>query len=74
MVASRGVPEDADPVVSVHERESVAARAYRERVARWQDLVRSNSRGVGGVYVPIRPDQDIETLLLTSWREAGVLR
>ena len=50
------------------------ARAYRERVARWQDLVRSNSRGVGGVYVPIRPDQDIETILLTSWREAGVLR
>ena len=31
VVASRGVPEDADPVVSVHERESVAARAYRER-------------------------------------------
>jgi sigma-B regulation protein RsbU (phosphoserine phosphatase) len=31
VVASRGVPEDADPAVSIHEADSVAARAYRER-------------------------------------------
>jgi uncharacterized protein (DUF58 family) len=50
------------------------ARAFRARVEEWRSLVRSNSRGVGAVYVPIDPDQDIETLLLTSWRDAGVLR
>lgn len=50
------------------------AQAFRDRVTHWQRLVRSNSRGVGGVYVPIDPTQDIEELLLTSWRDAGVLR
>lgn len=50
------------------------ARSYRERVSAWQDLVQAASRGVGGVYIPVRTDQDIEGLLLTSWRDAGVLR
>ena len=50
------------------------AQAFRDRVTAWQSLVRSNSRGVGGVYLPITPTDDIEALLLTSWREAGVLR
>ena len=50
------------------------ARSYRDRVAAWQDLVQAKSRGVGGVYIPVRTEQDIEGLLLTSWRDAGVLR
>jgi len=50
------------------------ARSYRDRVAAWQDLVQAKSRGVGGVYIPVRTDQEIEGLLLTSWRDAGVLR
>jgi len=50
------------------------ARSFRDRVALWQKMVRSNTRGVGGVYLPIRPDEDIEVMLLNSWRDAGVIR
>jgi uncharacterized protein (DUF58 family) len=49
-------------------------QAYRDRVVAWQDQVRSASQGIGGVFIPMTPAQDIEELLLTSWRTAGVLR
>jgi uncharacterized protein (DUF58 family) len=50
------------------------AKSFRDRVALWQKLVRSNTRGVGGVYLPIRAGEDIEVMLLNSWRSAGVIR
>lgn len=50
------------------------AKSFRDRVALWQKLVRSNTRGVGGVYLPIRAGEDIEVILLNSWRSAGVIR
>jgi uncharacterized protein (DUF58 family) len=47
---------------------------YAERVTAWQELVRSRTVGIGGAYIPMSPETDIENLLLTSWRENGVLR
>lgn len=47
---------------------------FEERVAAWQEVVRARTVGVGGAYLPIGPDTDIEELFLTSWRENGVLR
>lgn len=67
------VDREAGERLTVSVTEEIAL-AYRERVAEWQDAVRSASRGIGGIYVPIAAQGDIEKLLLTSWREAGVLR
>lgn len=50
------------------------ANAYRDRVETWRTAVSANTTGVGGVYLPVAADADIETLLLTAWRQAGVLR
>lgn len=48
--------------------------SYRERVARWRDEVKSAARGSGSTYLAVDARDDVEALLLRSWREAGVLR
>lgn len=48
--------------------------SYRERIARWRDEVMSAARGSGATYLAIDARDDVESLLLRSWREAGVLR
>jgi hypothetical protein len=47
---------------------------FAKRVSDWKEQVRSRTLGVGGAYIPLTPASDIEDLLLTSWRESGVLR
>jgi uncharacterized protein (DUF58 family) len=47
---------------------------FEDRVQAWQDDVRARTVGIGGSYVPMTPETDIESLLLTSWRESGALR
>lgn len=50
------------------------ADAYRRRVAAWRDEVARTTRGTGATYLGIDSREDIEALLLRSWRSAGVLR
>lgn len=50
------------------------ARSYRERVALWREDIRAAARATGSLYLAIDARDDIETLLLETWREAGVLR
>lgn len=47
---------------------------FADRVAAWQDQVKSRTIGVGGAYIAISPETDIEELIMKSWREAGVVR
>lgn len=48
--------------------------SYRERVARWREEVASAALGSGATYLAVDAEDDVEALLLKSWREAGVLR
>lgn len=50
------------------------AQSYRARVRLWRDRVKDAARGSGAVYLPVDSEDDIESLLLMAWREAGVLR
>lgn len=50
------------------------AQSYRARVRLWRDGVMDAARGSGAVYLPVDSRDDIESLLLMTWREAGVLR
>lgn len=50
------------------------ARSYRSRVDLWREEVMRAARGTGARYLPVDAVDDIEDLLLKSWREAGVLR
>ena len=50
------------------------ARDYRDRVRAWRDDVARTARGSGATYVPVDASDDVETLLLQTWRTAGVLR
>lgn len=50
------------------------ADSYRNRIRSWRDEVAATARGTGASYVAVDSRQDIETLLLQSWRNAGVLR
>jgi len=50
------------------------AGAYRDRVRRWREDVAAVTRGTGASYVGVDARDDLETLLLQSWRSAGVLR
>lgn len=47
---------------------------YREIVSRWLDQVALRCRSVDAGYVLVLADQDIEPLMLTSWRQDGLLR
>ncbi|MGB8361731.1 MAG: DUF58 domain-containing protein [Acidimicrobiia bacterium] len=50
------------------------AAAYRLRVKGWRDEVAMTTRGTGATYLAIDSREDVEALLLRSWRSAGVLR
>lgn len=50
------------------------ATDYRDRVQRWRDEVAIAARGSGASYLSVDADDDVEALLLQTWRTAGVLR
>jgi uncharacterized protein (DUF58 family) len=50
------------------------ADSYRARIRDWRAEVASTARGTGAGYVPIDSRDDVETLLLQTWRNAGLLR
>ena len=50
------------------------ASSYRARVGLWKEDVMRATRGSGALYVAVDADDDVEDMLLTTWREAGVLR
>jgi hypothetical protein len=50
------------------------ASTYRARVRAWRTEVAASARGTGALYMPVDAEDDVETLLLQSWRAAGVLR
>ena len=49
-------------------------KAYEQAAAAWIDDVAGRARHGGAAYVQVLADEPIETLLLGTWREAGVLR
>jgi uncharacterized protein (DUF58 family) len=49
-------------------------RAYEAAVTAWVDDVAQRAHHGGASYVQVLADDDIEHLLLGTWREAGVLR
>lgn len=50
------------------------ASSYRLRVSAWRDEVARAAHGSGGTYVAVDATDDIEELLLQTWRRNGVLR
>ncbi len=50
------------------------ASSYRRRVRAWREEVATAARGTGSTYVALDAKDDIETLLLQTWRSSGVLR
>lgn len=51
-----------------------AIRDYEKAAAAWVDEVAGRVRSIGGSYVRLMTDDDIETVLLSAWRGEGVLR
>lgn len=47
---------------------------YRARVRDWRDTVARTARGSGGSYLAVDASDDVEAMLLQTWRSAGVLR
>lgn len=50
------------------------AGSYRDRVRDWRDTVTRTARGTGATYLAIDARDDIETMLLQTWRDSGALR
>jgi uncharacterized protein (DUF58 family) len=50
------------------------ARSYKTRVAEWRDQVKAATGASGGTYIQVDTSDDVEDLLLKSWRKSGVLR
>ena len=50
------------------------ASSYRRRLRAWRDEVATTARGTGATYVAVDATDDVETLLLQTWRASGVLR
>lgn len=50
------------------------ARSYRARVQLWREEVTRTARGAGSRYVTVNAEDDVEELLLKTWRRMGVLR
>lgn len=67
------VDREAGDRLTVSVTEDVA-NSYRARVASWTDEVKKATRGSGALYAAVDAEDDVEDLLLTTWREAGVLR
>lgn len=50
------------------------ASTYRSRVGLWREDVAAAARGAGAGYQTVDATDDVETLLLQTWRTNGVLR
>lgn len=50
------------------------AKAYRARIRTWRSEVATTARGTGAAYQAVNATDDVEALLLQTWRSAGVLR
>jgi hypothetical protein len=50
------------------------ASSYRARVEAWRNEVASAARSTGAAFQAVNSTDDIEALLLQTWRSAGVLR
>lgn len=50
------------------------SRSYRARIQLWRQQVQDTARGTGSQYMPVDANDDVEELLLRTWRQAGVLR
>jgi len=50
------------------------AKSYRDRVRSWRNEVAATARGTGAAFQAVNATDDIEALLLQTWRSAGVLR
>ncbi len=50
------------------------AASYRDRVRAWRDQVARAARGAGASFEAVDADDDVEALLMRTWRAAGVLR
>jgi uncharacterized protein (DUF58 family) len=50
------------------------AQSYRARVDLWREDVMVSTRSTGAVYLQVDAEDDVEDLLLKTWREAGILR
>ncbi|HEX7166909.1 MAG TPA: DUF58 domain-containing protein [Acidimicrobiales bacterium] len=50
------------------------ASAYEQVARAWADSVATRCRSLGAGYVRVMADDDLESLLVAGWREAGVLR
>jgi uncharacterized protein (DUF58 family) len=48
--------------------------AYADRVEFWRQRIADRCHGVGAVYVPVGVEANIGELLMTTWRDAGVVR
>lgn len=48
--------------------------SYRSRVRSWRNEVAAAARGTGATFQAISADDDVEALLLQTWRSSGVLR
>ena len=67
------VDTEAGDRLTVSVTDDVAA-SYRDRVRSWREEVQHATRGSGALYSVVDANDDIETLLLNTWRSAGVLR
>lgn len=50
------------------------ADSYRGRVRLWREQVATAAHGAGAMFLAVDAEEDIERLLLQTWRTAGVLR
>jgi uncharacterized protein (DUF58 family) len=50
------------------------ALSYRSRVDAWRDEVKALASASGSLYVPVDSRDDVEEMLLQTWRRSGVLR
>lgn len=50
------------------------AKDYRSRIQEWRERVVAVTRASGGTYLQVDTADDIEDLMLRSWRQSGVLR
>lgn len=50
------------------------AESYRRRVEDWRNLVARTAIGTGATYLAVDAAEDIEKLLLQTWRSSGVVR
>lgn len=50
------------------------ANSYRGRLRRWRSEVASAARGAGASYLAVDAEDELEALLLRTWRTTGLLR